>query len=397
MKHLHISYLLLLGNLSFSQNAHIGEITAKLHPVPIRFDAIIEENTNRVALSIINSTDTIVLTGQKIIKNEYLFEFPVFNTYIRLKKENKHWTGHWTDKDKKESYTLTLRPKSKNQIRYPLPDSRQQQARYLIYFNRGTNNERPAILEFFPHSSGQVKGSVLTTAGDYRFLQGSANGDSVILSTFDGKFAYVFAAQLMGDSLYGIQYSPGGPPREFSGMRDDNAQLPDPESLTKIAKEETTVRFTLPDTDGRNVEFIGDRQQHKLTLITIGGSWCPNCMDEARFLNQIYNEYRSRGLHVIGVYFEYTDQMNIAIPLLRRMKEQLKLDFPILYGGSVRRQAAAKVFPQIEKILAYPTLIAIDSKGQIIKTYTGFYGPGTSLFKEYEAAMKNWLDNLLSD
>lgn len=380
-----------------AQLIYLGELEMNAG-APLRFNAIIKPLKNSVELSIINARDTIKLDGKPISGSKgWRFDFPVFNTHIRLHRVIKQWVGTFHDEDKGDTIPIVFKPTSKDTPRYFLPNPQTLENKFQIIFEPGTSNERVAVLEYFPYNGNEIRGSILTAAGDYRFLQGSVSSDSLIMSTFDGKFAYVFAARLQGDSIFGYQYYTKATPRRFVGIKSKVAKLPDPKALTQLNNDAGKIHFALPDTDGKIVEFNANAPLAKLTFITIGGSWCPNCMDEARFLNQLYQKYKDKGVKIIGVYFEYTDKESVALPTLKRMATQLKLDFPILYGGSVRQQAAARVFPQIHKVLAYPTLIALDAQGNIVKTYTGFYGPGTSLFADYEREMVEWIEKVVGD
>lgn len=392
MKKHFVLFLLIVKHLVSAQSGYIGELQMADNRLTLRFNTLVHETKKGVTLKIINVHDTISLIGQPMPnKKDWRFDFPIFNTHIRLRKVIKMWVGYFQDDDKGDKVGLILSPSPATHPRYTVPNAAKAEERFQIFFEPGTPNERVAILEYFSFHDREVRGSVLTAAGDYRFLQGSASADSVVLSTFDGKFAYVFAGRINGDSITGYQFFTKGTPKPFAGVRRKDASLPDPKTLTRIKDSADNIRFSLSDTEGSIVHFDAANPGAKLTFITIGGSWCPNCMDEARYLNRLYSRYKDKGLQIIGVYFEYSDKETVALPILKRMREQLGLDFPILFGGSVRLQAAAQVFPQIQKVLAYPTLIALDANGKIIKTYTGFYGPGTSLFADYEREMAEWI------
>lgn len=368
-------------------------LTSELHT--LRFNALMQQAKNEVILKITNANDTIEMKGKAVARNQWRFDFPVFNSHIVLQKIFDRWEGTFADEDKSEVSPLTLIPVGRSTVRYPMESSQPTEGRFQVIFDIGTEKERRAVLEFFPFSDSEIRGSILTQAGDYRFFQGSVSEDSLIMSTFDGKFAYVVAGRIFRDSIVGFQYFTKAAPRPFVGVRTSEMNLPDPKSLLKISDTLSKIRFSLPDVNYKVVNFDATQPDARLTLITIGGSWCPNCMDEARFLNKIYNRYKDLGLQVIGVYFEYTDKDSVALPLLRRMVKQLNLDFTVVYGGSVRQQMAGKVFPQVERVLAYPTLIALDTEGNIVKTHTGFYGPGTSLYAEFEDEMINWIEQTL--
>ena len=50
----------------------------------------------------------------------------------------------------------------------------------------------------------------------------------------------------------------------------------------------------------------------------------------------------------------------------------------------------------IDGVKSYPTTLYIDKNGKIIKTYTGFYGPGTgSYYENYLKETELFLKELL--
>ena len=46
--------------------------------------------------------------------------------------------------------------------------------------------------------------------------------------------------------------------------------------------------------------------KNKVVVIQILGTWCPNCLDESRFLAPFYEWKKEEGLEVIGLAFEKT-------------------------------------------------------------------------------------------
>jgi len=61
--------------------------------------------------------------------------------------------------------------------------------RWLVHFSKSSD---PAIALFKQQPSGAVTGTVMTTTGDYRFLEGDFNGSQLQLSVFDGAHAFLF-------------------------------------------------------------------------------------------------------------------------------------------------------------------------------------------------------------
>ena len=78
--------------------------------------------------------------------------------------------------------------------------------RWSAHF-RGENDSTEAVGEF-RQSGNQVNGTFLTTTGDYRFLDGVVDGDTLRLSTFDGGHAYSFVSKIIDTGMMrGFFYS----------------------------------------------------------------------------------------------------------------------------------------------------------------------------------------------
>jgi len=73
--------------------------------------------------------------------------------------------------------------------------------------------------------------------------------------------------------------------------------------------------LTLPAFDGRSVSFAA-LQGHPV-IVNFWASWCVPCREEAPLLEQISNEFRSKGLVVLGV-----DTQDMEAPAREFLKKQ---------------------------------------------------------------------------
>ena len=113
--------------------------------------------------------------------------------------------------------------------------------------------------------------------------------------------------------------------------------------------------------------------------MSIGGSWCPNCHDEAPFLVELYKAYRDKGLEIVGFSFEENSQM----PALRRLiafNKRYGIDWPIVIPGEPA-DLAAKV-PQIVNLNSFPTTIFLGRDGLVRGVHAGFAGKASGSFYE---------------
>jgi thiol-disulfide isomerase/thioredoxin len=222
-----------------------------------------------------------------------------------------------------------------------------------------------------------LRGTFLTTTGDYRFLAGSADETSFSLSCFDGSHAFLFKARRRADgSLAGDFWSGPTFHDTWTAVRDDAAELPDPFALTTFTGVPGEIDgLTFPDVAGRPRslgEFAG-----KPRLIEVFGTWCPNCLDATRLLTELEAAYRDRGLVVLGLAFEVTgdaarDRKQVAL-----YAERHGVRYPLLIAGTRDKAKAGEAFPVLDRIRAYPTFVFIDRAGAVRGVYTGFSGPAT--------------------
>jgi thiol-disulfide isomerase/thioredoxin len=265
--------------------------------------------------------------------------------------------------------------------------------RWSVTFKSQTDSTE-AIGEF-RQTGAKIQGTFLTITGDYRFLNGIVNGDTLKLSTFDGGHAYSFVSLIQDSEKMssGSFFSGATSVENWEAHKNENARLPDEFSLTKLKDSANAIlHFQFPDLKGRLISTQDSIYKNKVIIVQILGSWCPNCMDECRFLVPFYDANKKRGVEVIGLAYERTSSYNEAKKLLLPFVNRLQIKYPIAVTGvsvndSLRTE---KTLPEIQKILGFPTTIFIDKKGKVRKIHTGFTGPGTG--DHYEIFIRDFND-----
>ena len=176
-----------------------------------------------------------------------------------------------------------------------------------------------------------------------------------------------------------------------------SAALPDPAKLTFV-KPGQTFTFAFPDAMGKTVSLADPRFKGKVTVVQILGSWCPNCMDETRFLAPWYARNKDRGVEVVGLAFEKTASMAESGPKLQRMADRFKIQYPILLAGTNDKAEAARALPALSRVAAFPTTIFIDKRGTVRHIHTGFSGPGTGVYyDQYVSEFNALIDKLAGE
>jgi len=265
------------------------------------------------------------------------------------------------------------------------------------HFSPGTTDAYDA-LGIFHQVDGRVTGTFGTETGDYRFLEGVMDGDSLKLSCFDGSHAFLFKAVLRNDSLLGRYWSGTHWQEPWVAVRNPDFHLRDPDSLTFLKEGHAMVDFSFPSIDGGQVSPKDPRRAGRVMMVQVMGSWCPNCVDETLLLDEMYAKYRDQGLDVIAVAFEKYEDEPRAINALKRFRDQLNVKYDILYAGSANKDVAGSKLPFLDHVMSYPTCIFIDRSGKVRRIRTGFYGPGTGEhYAHYKRNLDAFLQQLLSE
>lgn len=233
----------------------------------------------------------------------------------------------------------------------------------------------------FEQQGAHVTGTFLDAGGDLRYLEGDVVGDTLKLSAFDGTHAYLFTATVDKSNhtlTDGQQYSGPTGHEIWTATKDPSAHLEDQFVMTRWNKN-MPFTFTFKDIDGKEVSLSDPRFKGKVVLVQIMGSWCPNCMDETRFLSGFYNEYHDKGVEVVALAYERSTDFARSQASLRTFQKRFQVKYPMLITGVAvgDPQRTEKTLPQLERIVNFPTTIFVGRSGRIEKIHTGFSGPGT--------------------
>ena len=277
-------------------------------------------------------------------------------------------------------------------------DPKDVSGRWAVTFT-GDDGKPEAAVGEFTQSGDAVSGTFLAETGDHRFLAGQMRGDELYLSTFDGAHAFLYKAKVDSEGALAGDFWVGTAHHEhWVGKRDPNAALPDAYSLTSLRAGARHFDFAFPDLDGNTVTSKDPAFQGKVLLVALAGSWCPNCHDEAAFLEPLYREYRGRGVEVVSLMFEHFGDFPHAAAATSRFRQHYAIEYTTLIAGISDKDEAAKKLPMLERVYAFPTTIFVDRRGNVRKIHTGFSGPATGdHYAQFEHEVKATLDQLLAE
>jgi thiol-disulfide isomerase/thioredoxin len=341
---------------------------------------IARENEQYVAY-LVNGAERVRVPEVTVANGRIDMKMPGYENTLTAKIDGEELEGKLTliKRDKKDQ-VIDFEAQHGVEYRFvakPETDNADLSGRWAVKFKPDDGKSYDAVGEFSQMHS-EVTGTFLTGTGDHRFLAGDVRNDDFFLSTFDGAHAYLYKGHVDGKGkLSGVYWSGLASREEFTGTRDQNASLGDAENVTQMRADAEDLNFTFPDLDGKPVSLKDPQFAGKVVIVTLGGSWCPNCHDEAAFLGPYYLQNRARGLEVIELMFEHFGDFAQAAAATKRFRDSFKLQYPMLIAGTSDKDDAAKRLPQLNGVFAFPTTVFLDRKGRVRRIHTGFSGPGT--------------------
>src|SRR3989344_981473 len=345
--------------------------------LPFTFE--VWKDSKKYSFTFQNAEESINTTEINIRKDSVFVKMPVFDSEFKILSFGEEMTGIWINYARKDKNIIPFSAYY-SPIHEPSQLLRQQDYSYgkwEVTFSPRSKDSTKAI-GLFTARSTHTEGTFLTETGDYRFLEGQFQGDTFHLACFDGSHAFYFRGQLKGNKILNGHFYSGAHWHEtWVAVKNEKFELKNPDSLTYLKPGFTKVDFNFKNLDGKNVSLQDEKFKNKVVIIQIMGTWCPNCMDETKFLAPFYNKYNSKGLEVVALAFERTDDFKKAVNNIQRSKTRFGAKYEFLITMKTGKNQASEALPMLNAVMAFPTTIYIDKKGVVRKIYTGFNGPAT--------------------
>jgi thiol-disulfide isomerase/thioredoxin len=339
------------------------------------------EKTGRL-LTLRNGQETLQLPAL----DSNCYEVPVFNGLICLDDSGR---GTWTDvlRPGESPYQVNCSwaPGTATTGLSGAPDS----TLWRLAF--GTEDPWFGDLVIRVDSEGRAEGTIETATGDFRFLHGSIKAGQLILQTFDGAHLFRFSGEVGNGQIANGWFSSGnhyGTP--FTGAFLDEADTP----LSEGQQAEWTgaaIEFSGKDLYGNDRSWSWSDAQDSIHVLSIMGSWCPNCLDEHRLLHELMSEFPRMQVHTLA-FERGLDQSNGEKLALRRLKqyhEQLELwryegRWDVTLVGPASKSEARRLLPFVDRVVSFPTTVVLHPAAPQPWIHSGFNGPATGAKYELE-------------
>jgi thiol-disulfide isomerase/thioredoxin len=244
-----------------------------------------------------------------------------------------------------------------------------------------------------------VEAAILRIDGDTGSLSGRFDHGVFRLSHYAGERPALLEVTPRPDGSLGLVLTDGSGRTELSALTADRAHAAgaapsDPMTFTTVSDKAAPFAFDFPEIAGKPVSNTDPRFRHKVVVIDVMGSWCPNCHDEAPYLQALYAKHRREGLEIVALDFEQPDQLGKS-DRLRGFIQRYGLTYAVLQAGQVK-EAPSKL-PQAVNLNAWPTTFFIGRDGRVKAVHVGFTSPGSGQRDvETKAAFEHEVTTLLA-
>ncbi|WP_158792431.1 peroxiredoxin [Granulicella sp. L60] len=375
-------FLLAVSTIAHSQKQDAinglwtGDATAHGQQVPVHLQ--ITGSANDLQAALLNGPEKSPASSVSLTGNHLLITFNYYARTLDAILTNGHLAGTFGTASTR--YPIDLTPDTQTSKLTPAPTQTIDGDWEIAVKSAKGESAWQLHVTPQPHSP-QLEAVIQRIDGDTGSLYGSWTGQAYTVSHFTAA----------GPALYSLTPQPDGTLLVSNLLRADindqqnlvarrpaqarAAQLPgptDPTQQTTVKDPTARFAFSSPDLSGKVVSNTDPQFDGKVVIVAIGGSWCPNCHDEAPFLQSLYKQFHAQGLEIVNLSFEEADQLKDPVRL-RAFIARYGLTYTVLLAGQTE-QLTEKV-PQAVNLNCWPTSFFLGRDGRVREVHAGFAGP----------------------
>ena len=344
--------------------------------IPFRFE--IAQSGSNVSGWFFNGDEKVLSTGGRFENGSLVLNFDHYATAVEASLVNGRLAGTYTRAAGfYPFYAKRFAPPAAFPNEVPAIDG-------LWQIGGVKSNKGESAWRFIVRQSGaEVTAAILRVDGDTGALAGTYRNGKFIVSHFSGARPLVLELTPQPDGSLEIVRNREEQMiavRASEAKLKDVAEPTDPSRHSSVKDPTQPFRFSFPDVTGKVLSNTDARFRNKVVIVSISGSWCPNCHDEAPFLAELYRKYQSKGLEIIALSFEEDAQKAKGYSRLLAFNKRYGIEYPVVLAGE-QADLAEKV-PQIHNLNSFPTTIFLGRDGLVRGVHAGFAGAASGVFHD---------------
>ncbi len=370
----------------------LWDATVNVRGVEIPFRMEIAGSGSDIRASFFNGDEKVTSTSGKFANGALLAAFAYYNSELKAEWKDGVLSGEYHRDDK--TYPFQAKRFAPSKLTEADVPSIAGLWEIQVKSSKGESAWRMIVRQSGP----EVSAAVLRVDGDTGMLTGTFRDGKFRLSHFSGARPSLFEVTPVADGT--LQVLQNGTDKLIA-VRSTAARakgLPeptDPSRHTTMQDPTERFHFHFPDLNGKIVSDADPRFKDKVVIVAIGGSWCPNCHDEAPFLEELYRKFHSRGLEIVGLSFEEADQLKNPARL-RAFIARYGIEYPMLLAGETGQ--LQEKLPQAVNLNAWPTTFFVGRDGLVRSVHAGFAGVATGDFhRQMTEEVQSLVERLLAE
>jgi thiol-disulfide isomerase/thioredoxin len=358
--------------------------------VPFPFEIVADGAS--VKGSFFNGERRITSTSAHVTGDGVTFEFAQYATKLELKLSGGNIEGDYVRSRGSYPFRASRAPAAPAAVTGNVPSI---DGTWIATAN--SRREEKAWRFIAKQTGATVEATILRIDGDTGTLSGTFRDGKFVLGHFSGARPMLLEVTPQQDGTLVLEINGKTELRAAREASAEAAAIGAPREsgrYTTMKDPSEPFRFAFPDLEGRLVSNTDDAFRGKVVLVSIGGSWCPNCHDEAPFLAALYRKYRAQGLEIVLLSFEEGAQLKNP-ERLRAFIANYGIEYTVLLAGEPS-ELEAKV-PQADNLNTFPTTFILGRDGRVDAVHAGFPSPGSGKFyEEAEREITEHVERLLS-
>jgi thiol-disulfide isomerase/thioredoxin len=393
-----VAVFLLTGGLQ--AQAVLGDWDASLSvkDTTVPFRLTIEQSKAGKLASFWNGEQKVTSSPGQQSGQELVFRFPYYATELHLEANGNELKGEYGSTAKGFDHLTANRatkivashggstPQVAGEWRIPVNSPKGEKSWRLLVRQKGD----------------ELSAAILRVDGDTGSLTGRYKDGKFVLGHFSGARAARLEIEPGSDpSVLTLAWYDKKGRQAYTAVRAQSAKAQDiaapsdPAEHTTVKDPAAPFEFRAKDLAGHLVTNQDARFHDKVVVVNIMGSWCPNCHDEAPFLEDLYRKFHSRGLEVVSLDFEEAGQFDQP-DRLKAFIQRYRLDYTVLLAG--KPDELSKVLPQAVNLNAWPTTFFLGRDGRVRAVHAGFAAQASGEFHErLKADITSTVQRLLSE
>ncbi len=373
----HILAFALLAPLA-AQTTPTGlwEASVAVDPLKVPFRMEFQGSAESLKGALLDGDSRIWSTSGSVENGKLHLRWDYFDSDLTAEWKDGAWRGEYVRRTRAGLVKRTFEARPYQPAAEPAKAEASLAGHWIL---KADTASRGNVMEaVFRQSGAEVTGTVQRIDGDFGVLGGKIAQKHAVLSHFDGIRATLLEVSIEPDGTLSGSINKR---IRFTAVKAGQAaalgipQPPDPSQFTSVKDPTVPFAFRFQDLEGNWVANTDARFHNKVVLVTLTGSWCPNCHDEAPVLADLYRRFHATGLEVVALGFEYTGEVERDREQLRAFARRHKLPYTVLLAGTTEDGEVERKLPQIKSFGAFPTTFFLGRDGRVRAVHAGFAGP----------------------